>query len=139
MIKAGKLRHRVTIQYPLETQDQETGAIDVVWTDFATVWADIAPMSAREFIAAQSEDSKVSTRITIRYRADIDAKMRLYHAAKGQYYNIEGVLADKESGLEYLTLPCSEGLRYYGEENDFVTYLGETVTYMGEPVTYSGA
>jgi len=38
--------------------------------------------------------------------------MRLYHAAKDQYYNIEGVLSDKDSGLEYITLPCSEGVRY---------------------------
>lgn len=139
MLKSGLLRHRLTIQYPVETQNQDTGAIDVVWTDVATVWGSIEPISAREFIAAQSEDSKVSTRITIRYRNDIDAKMRLYHAAKGQYYNIEGVLSDKESGLEYLTLPCSEGLRYYGDVSAYVTYIGETVTYLGQPVTYSGA
>lgn len=138
MLNSGKLRHRVVIQYPLESQNQDTGAIDVVWTDVATVWSSIEPVSAREFIAAQSEGSKVSTRITMRYRPDIDAKMRLYHAAKGQYYNIEGVLADKESGLEYLTLPCSEGLRYYGDVSTYVTYLGETVTYLGQPVTYSG-
>jgi SPP1 family predicted phage head-tail adaptor len=76
------------------------------------VWASIEALSAREFIAAQAEDSKVNTRITIRYRSGINAKMRLYHEAKDVYYNIEGVLSDKDSGLEYLTLPCSSGLRY---------------------------
>lgn len=137
MIEAGKLRHRLVIQYQAESQNQQTGAIDVVWTNVATVWGSIEPISAREFIASQSEDSKLSTRITIRYRSDIDAKMRLYHAAKGQYYNIEGVLSDKESGLEYITLPCSEGIRYYSDVSDYVTYLGEDVTYMVQPVTYS--
>lgn len=73
-------------------------------------------MSAREFVASQAEASKVDTRITIRYRA-IDASMRLYHKSKDIYYNIEGVLFDKESGLEYITLPCSQGLRTE-EENE---------------------
>lgn len=112
MIQAGKLRHRVILQNPVETQDQTTGAVIVSWQDIATLWSRIQPLSAREFIAAQAEASKVTTRITIRYRADISAKMRFYHAAKNQYYNIEGVLADEDSGLEYIILPCSEGIRY---------------------------
>lgn len=112
MILSGKLRHRVVLQNQVETQDLNTGAIKVTWVDIATLWSAIEPLSAKEFIASQAEASKVTTRITIRYRVDITAKMRFYHAAKGQYYNIEGVLADKDSGLEYITLPCSEGIRY---------------------------
>lgn len=106
------LRHRVIIQKPVETQDLDSGAVIVSWQDVATVWSSIEPLSAREFIAAQAEASKVNTRITIRYRNDITDKMRLYHASKDMYYNIEGVLADKDSGLEYLTLPCSTGVRF---------------------------
>lgn len=120
MIQAGKLSHRVVIQRQVETQDQSNGSIVVGWQDVATVWSQIEPLSAREFIAAQAEASKITTRITVRYRADITAKMRLYHAAKDMYYNIEGVLADKDSGLEYLTLPCSEGVRYQEGEPDAV-------------------
>jgi len=112
MIEAGRLRHRVVLQNPVETQDQDNGSVIVSWQDVATLWASIEPLSAREFVVAQAEDSKVTTRITIRYRSNINAKMRLYHAAKDQYYNIEGVLSDKDSGLEYITLPCSEGVRY---------------------------
>lgn len=115
-LNAGRLRHRVVIQSPVSTQDQDTGEAIITWSNLDTVWAEIAPISAREFVASDREDSKVTTRITIRYRDDIDASMRLYHASKDFYYNIEGVLSDKESGLEYLTLPCSEGLRYT-EEN----------------------
>lgn len=111
-LKAGILRHRLVLQRPIESQDTDTGAIIVNWLDIATIWAAIIPLSAREFIAAQAEDSKVNTRITIRYRNDVTAKMRLYHASKDMYYNIEGVLADKDSGLEYLTLPCSTGIRF---------------------------
>lgn len=106
------LRHRVLIQRQVETQDPDNGAVIVSWQDVATVWSAIEPLSAREFIAAQAEDSKVNTRITIRYRNDVTAKMRLYHASKDMYYNIEGVLSDKDSGFEYLTLPCSTGVRF---------------------------
>lgn len=114
MLSAGKLRHRIQIQYPYETQDQDTGAINVVWLTLATVWAAIEPVSAREFIASQSETSRITTRITIRYRNDISEKMRLYHSSKNMYYDIHGLLSDKDSGLEYLTLPCSEGVKYEG-------------------------
>lgn len=111
MLKAGKLRHRVVIQKPVRTQDQQSGAYITTWVDDRTVWASIQPISAREFVASQVEDSKVTTRITIRYAQDLDHTCRLYHASKDVYYNIEGILSDKNSGLEYLTLPCSEGLR----------------------------
>ena len=107
-MEAGKLRHRIEIQDYTETQDLVTGAVTKTWGTIATVWASIEPLSVKEFIAAQSEQSKVSLRVTIRYRSDMQPNMRLYHTATGRTFEIEGVLADKNSGLEYLTLPCSE-------------------------------
>ena len=35
--------------------------------------------------------------------------MRILH--RGKIYNIEGVLPDDESGLQWLTLPYSEGVK----------------------------
>ena len=107
-MNAGDLRHRVEIQSYTETQDTTTGAMTQTWGIFATLWAAIEPLSAKEFMAAQSEQSKISLRITVRYMDGIEPNMRVYHEAKDKYYNIEGVLSDKKSGLEYLTLPCSE-------------------------------
>lgn len=112
MLSAGRLRHRLVLQAPVEVQDVNNGAVTTTWQNLANIWGAIEPLSAREFIASDTIDSEITTRITIRYRANISAKMRLYHAKKNMHYNIEGILADKESGLEYLTLPCSEGLKY---------------------------
>lgn len=112
MLNAGKLRHRIEIQKPVDTQDTSTGAVVRSWETLAVVWAAIEPLSVKEFIAAQTEDSKVSARISVRYRSDISHEMRIFHAAKDKYYNIEGILSDKNSGLEYLTIPVSEGVRY---------------------------
>lgn len=107
-MKAGDLRHRVSIQQDQAVQDLESGDMTRSWVETGKAWAAIEPLSAREFIAAQASQSKVTTRITIRYRAGINHTMRLAH--NGRIYNIEGALADKDSGLEYLTLPCSEGV-----------------------------
>ena len=105
-MQAGRLRHRVTLQRKQQTQNPQTGALLTTWVTEATVWAAVEPLSAREFVAAQAVQSNVSVRITVRYRPDITAAMRLLH--DGKVYNITGVLADKDSGREYLTLPCSE-------------------------------
>lgn len=112
MIEAGRLRHRLQIQAPTETQDQNTGAVNVTWSTIATVWGAIEPLSARDLIAAQATDSEVDTRIVIRYRTGITSKMRMHHAAKGVYYDIATPLSDKDSGLEYLTIVATSGLKY---------------------------
>lgn len=109
---AGRLRHRVSLQEQVETRDNETGAVIVAWQEFGKAWSAIEPLSAREFVASQAVQSEVVARITMRYRSDVTAKNRIVH--NGRVYNIEGVLADKDSGLEYMTLPCSEGLNEGG-------------------------
>lgn len=106
MMRAGSLRHRVTLQRKQQTQNPQTGALLTTWVTEAAVWAAVAPLSAREFVAAQAVQSNASVHITVRYRPGITAAMRILH--DGKVYGITGVLADKDSGREYLTLPCSE-------------------------------
>ena len=110
-IKAGRLRHRVAIQSKTNVQDPVTGEMVPTWTTvtgWESVPAAIEPLSAREFIAAQAVQSMVVARITLRYRAWLDASMRIVH--NGTIYNIAGILADPDSGLEFVTLPCSQGV-----------------------------
>lgn len=108
-LKAGRLRHRVDIQARQDVQDPNTGDVTPAWV---TVWpnvpAAIEPLSAREFIAAQAVQSQVVARITMRYRQGLDASMRILH--KSTVYNIAGLLPDKDSGLEYFTVPVSAGV-----------------------------
>lgn len=107
-MQAGKLRHRVTLQKPVKTQSPSTGAVINTWEDVAVLWADVVDLSAREFIAAQAAQSEITTRITVRHRNDVTSKHRILF--RGRVYNIHGALADDKSGLEYLTLPCSQGV-----------------------------
>lgn len=122
MLDSAKLRHRVIIQELvniLDTsgdpiQNQSDGSIAQEWVDVSEVWAAIEPVSGREFIQSQATQSQITARITIRFRA-ISAANRLFHAYTGKVYNIHAVLTDKDSGLEYLTLPVSEGVSDSGQ------------------------
>jgi SPP1 family predicted phage head-tail adaptor len=108
-MEAGRLRHRINIERRVNSQDPETGAVTPVWLAFArNVPAAIEPLSAREFLAGQAMQSEVTTRIVIRHRAGLDASMRIKHGK--QIYNPAGFLADKDSGVEYVTIPCSLGV-----------------------------
>lgn len=106
-VAAGDLRHRVLIQEQITSRDSD-GVEQTVWEDVATVWASVEPLSAREFIQSGQTQAAVTARITIRYRAGLVASMRLVH--RGQVFNIAGLLPDKASGLEYITIPVSAGV-----------------------------
>lgn len=106
----GKLRHRVTFQQKVVGEDSNGDTVEN-WEDLATlptVWAGYEPLSARDFNASRSEQSEIASRFTVRYRDDLDASMRILF--RGKAHNIVGVLPDKDSGLEYLTLPCKSGV-----------------------------
>lgn len=106
-VAAGDLRHRVQIQQQVTTRDSD-GVAQTTWEDVATVWGSVEPLSAREFIQSGQTQAAVTARITIRYRAGLLPSMRLLH--RGQPFNIAGLLPDKASGLEYITIPVSAGV-----------------------------
>ena len=107
-IKAGVLRHRIDIEQLTITQDSSGDAVRSWSALHSSVPASIEPLSARDFIAASSVQSQIVARITIRYRSGLNASMRLNH--NGTIYNISGILPDKDSGLEYLTMPVTAGV-----------------------------
>lgn len=95
-IAAGQLKHRIRIQQRVNEQD-DTGEVSQEWQDVATVWADIADISGREFLSADAQQNEVSTKITIRYLAGIEPAMRVRYG--DATYNIHAVL-----GLDRVTL-----------------------------------
>src|SRR5690606_39847336 len=108
-VASGNLRHKVQLQAKQIAQDPNTGEMVTTWVTIARPWAEIVPMSGREFMAASAEQSEVRGRIVIRYRDDVDASMRVVY--RGKYYAIHAVLSDAESGKEHLTLMVSDGVR----------------------------
>lgn len=116
-MQAGRLRRRVTIQQPVDTQN-EIGEPITVWRTFAeNVPAAIEPLSGREYFAAQQEQGDVSTRIRIRWRPGVTEVMRVTHTVKTNtspeetqvdVYDIEAVLPDQRTGRRELHLMCKK-------------------------------
>lgn len=107
-MRAGDLRHRVTIQAPAEGRDS-MGAVTSTWGDVATVWAAVEPLSGREYLAAGQMQHQVTTRIRMRYRDGITTKMRVKHGES--YYDIQGVINidGRNRELHLMCVERSEG------------------------------
>ena len=74
-----RLRHRVTIQEPVETQNSY-GEPEIRWQNVSTgVWAAIEPLRGREYFAAKQINAEVEARISVRWRPDINPKMKVVH------------------------------------------------------------
>lgn len=96
-------------------QNPETGEIAREWQNIPTIttpdgaiWCAIEPLSGREFIASQAVQSEVAGKLVARKRTDIDATCRGVH--NGTVYQVEAVLPDPESGLEFMAMPFSQGV-----------------------------
>lgn len=105
-MRAGLLRHRVTIESPPTTQDSH-GQVTGAWVPFVSCWASISPLAGRELIAARSVESGVSHVVRIRYRSGITSGMRVNF--DGRYFNIIAVRNLDERNRETV-LDCEEGL-----------------------------
>ena len=104
-MRAGMLRHRVTIQpYELVVDDYGAPLHRESWKDVATVWASVEAMSGRDFFAARQEQSEVTHKVTIRYRGDVTAQMRVLHG--GKIFGIVAPLPDNKGTR--LVLMCRE-------------------------------
>lgn len=103
-MKAGELRHKVTLQQMSTTRDS-FGAVVETWADVATVWAAIEPAGGRETLAGQEVTAEVTHRVRIRYRADVTPEMRANF--QGRVFDIQAVLNVDGRGRE-LHLLCKE-------------------------------
>lgn len=106
-MRAGRLRHTISIQERGTVRDDFAGASDQ-WTDvFTNMPASIEPLSGRELYSAQQNHSEVTVRIRIRYRAGILPAHRVMY--RGQCYSILYVVNVDQANRE-LHLMCSIGV-----------------------------
>lgn len=110
-MRIGALGQRITLQQRSLAQDATGGQL-TTWTDVATVWAEVMPLSGRELIAAQAVASETSHQITLRWQpvfADpktITAMRVVYH---GRHFNI-GAAINEDERNRTLVLLVSEGV-----------------------------
>lgn len=109
-LKAGELRHRITIQQLSLVNNGE--ATDEVWSDFATnVPAQWIPASGREIAAANSMSSSVGGKWRIRSgkATGVTGAMRVVH--DGKHYNLTSEPIPDETMRDAVLLPCEAGIR----------------------------
>jgi SPP1 family predicted phage head-tail adaptor len=99
-MRAGKLRHKVTLQSPAGSRDA-VGQRTTVWTTVDTVRGAIIPLkSDSRFLAAQAHAS-TTHRIRIRYQpeiAGIDGSWRVLFGSR--VFTIDGVINVDERSRE---------------------------------------
>ena len=92
-MRAGRLKHRITLQRYNVTKD-EYGQDVESWVDIATIWADFLPKRSKEFYAEQQVNAELTAVISIRYRSDFGERDRVIYVGRtyeviGQPINIE--------------------------------------------------
>jgi len=75
------------------------------WSTFATVWAEIEPISGREYIEGRQDRGELTHVVTIRYLAGVRPDMRI--SFEGRYLKIAAVRNPEERDRS-LELDCTE-------------------------------
>ena len=107
-MQAGQLNQLLTIQQRQVGLDA-AGQESTTWVDVDTAWAEVLPLRGRDFIAAAQAQATFDAKVTMRWRADVSAGMRLLW--KGQPLEIVGEPIDVKGRGAWLELMCSHGVR----------------------------
>ncbi|WP_292935514.1 phage head closure protein [Noviherbaspirillum sp.] len=102
-MRAGKLRHKVTVERVTITQDPDYGSVIETWTPVGTFPASVEPINGREYFTAHLALSEVTTRIRMRYQAGLSVLDRITHG--GTVYNVQSVI-NPDMRNEELVLMC---------------------------------
>lgn len=112
-MKAGRMRHRVTIQRPA-TGRLSSGQPATGWEDVTSVRAEVTDISGHELLDSGTEQSETTVRIWMRRYAavPITSANRIEHrppTGHGEIYDIESVIT-AENGTR-LELLCKKGVK----------------------------
>lgn len=113
-MRAGQLRHQVTIQERIIEQDATTGAaVEYYKTKYECVPASVEPISGREFLSAEQLRAEVRAKVTIRSGLNIQPTDRILFLSKA--YEIQTIL-DDPTFKRHQEIMVSEGVRRDGDE-----------------------
>lgn len=110
-MRAGDLRHRITLQIR-KSEPDELNQPSLEWRDLCAISAGIQPMTARERMVAQANQSELTHLVVIRWQSQFSdprymATLRIKYG--NRIFNIQGSI-DPDERHKSLELSCSEGL-----------------------------
>ena len=103
-VRAGNLRHRVTIQRKSVSLDGY-GAENASWAEFARVWASVEGLAGRELWAAQAEQGEQTTGVRARWLPGVKVEDRVVFGSRT--FDILAVVDATGRGRE-MELMCRE-------------------------------
>jgi len=95
-MKVGRMRYRIEIEDLIKFTDND-GFVSEEWIPFAEVWADITPVSGREYFDSAQDLSEVTSKIYIRYLRGLRTIMRI--KCDERVFNIQSILQDERQGI----------------------------------------
>lgn len=104
-ISVGRLRNKVALQKATETSDGAGGCTEA-WSTIASIYADIRPTGGDEAYRQGKVQDKVTHKIFVRYRSDIQPYYRIQYESR--IFNIKNIMNIDERD-RFLELTCSEG------------------------------
>jgi len=107
-MRAGSLRHLVTIEKPTVGEDAH-GFPVTTWATFATVRASIEQIKAYDKAAVAATWPGADSTITMRYVAGVTGNMRVNHG--GVIYSILGQPNNVDGRNRELILTCETGVK----------------------------
>ena len=105
-MRAGTLRHRVTIQKPTEGAANSYGETVDTWSNVCTVYASVIMQAAREAFEAGKVQPEATVEVIVRYRYDLTSEKRFKFGDRLLY--IDSVVADERRRQQ--TCLCHEDL-----------------------------
>jgi SPP1 family predicted phage head-tail adaptor len=107
-MRAGLLRHRITIQVDTPTQD-DYGEPIASWGTFATRWAAVEPVSGRETVMAGDQQVEASGGVRVRLRRLDGVSVKHRISWDSRLFDIESVVNDP-TNARWQVLYCREVL-----------------------------
>lgn len=105
-MEIGRLRHRITLMRQVN-EINDYGATQTKWKSIATVWAEVKPLSGREYFSAQQVQSEITTQIWLRHLDGIKPSMRVKFGKR--FLEVVAVLNTQERNVS-LQLMCKEAV-----------------------------
>jgi SPP1 family predicted phage head-tail adaptor len=104
-IDPGEFRTPLVLQSQNTTGKSTLGQPITAWTDVATIWAKVSPLSAREQWYAQQTHATTSHQVTMRYDSRVTPTCRLKMGDR--IFNIDGSRNVDERNV-YMIVGCTE-------------------------------
>jgi|GEM_PF-2032191 len=134
-MQIGKLRHYISLQNYVSVKNS-IGEVSKLWTTYATVWADIKPVTSKLEEQGQQETHEITHSITIRYNGTINYKDRIYF--NNEYFEVVEVINyDLKKTYQIVKAKVIYPVDSTDTEIDSSGHTAELVNYVTEEAGYT--